>query len=88
MPLTITLSGPTESVQGASDALAASDFTVLDDYDHGLPPEPDTAFVSINGEDMNLANDIGRPFGYRLRQHLNAASSVQVARVPAWGAQG
>lgn len=75
--LTITLSGPEAAEQEARVALAGAGFTVLDYYHHNLGVEVGTAFVSVRGEDINLANDCVGPFGWRLRMHEQAIGDDQ-----------
>ncbi len=67
--LTITLSGPRETRAQARDALLAAGFTQAPEHHrHGLQGEVGT-FLSVEGEDINLANSTGEPFGWRLRMH-------------------
>jgi len=49
-------------------ALAEADFSVIENYNHGLPHEPAIAFVTCEGESPDAAAEAVRALGFRLRQ--------------------
>lgn len=85
MSLTILLSGPRSSESQARTALAARGFAVHGtDHDYGLSPHPageeivePQAFVTVDGDDVNLALGTVSPLGWHLRLHHESVPEPQ-----------
>lgn len=85
---TITLSGPAEKRALAREALLAAGFTQAPEhFRHGLHGDAGT-FVSVEGEDINLANSVVERFGWQLRKHEKVAGSAMPVTSLEAGGQG
>jgi hypothetical protein len=78
MAYTIVLAGPVAEVEQAREALAAAGFVRGERKLHGFPDaEPGQAFVTVEGDDIDLACSAVEPLQWGLRWHWLGLQSVE-----------
>lgn len=76
--LRITLSGPEESAWAARMELEAAGYALTDLGSNGLPDEGGTAFITVEGVDVDLADECVSHVGWRLRMHAQPVKDAVV----------